>query len=586
MSKDCYILSFKPTGITTSPEIHDTGAAISKNGKIVAAVEEERFVRIKHAVGMFPTNSIRYCLQEAGIDFSDLNSIVIPNDPDLLRRDAFDIKNMRRPFYRYKIIKTFREESSVVGSVFNRLIDKEKYRQRLVTFLRYFYGDQKYPPIHFLGHHLCHAASCFYPSGFEDAVIITIDGIGDFDSTVIWSWDGKNIKRELSWKVDNSLGYFYGAFTVFLGYRFCNGECKVMGLAPYGEKNSDIFDVFDEIIKTDLNGYDVSEISIPMMFGYMVGIKRIEQLFGIKRRLVHEPFTKEHKDLAYAAQYYLEKIVTNLICQAIELTGCRNVCLAGGVALNCKVNKRIMELPEVKNLFIQPISSDAGLTLGAVLEMSHRKGFDVHYTMKHTYLGPYYENSFIEKLLEERKIVFSKLTSLKPIAKALAEGKFVGWFQGRMEMGPRALGNRSILADPRRKDIADRLNDFVKHREKWRPFAPSILEEYADEYLKKYSTAPFMIKTFDVNEKHQKFIGGVIHPADKTTRPHVVCKDVNPRFYELIEEYRKITGIPMILNTSFNDHGEPIVCSPQDALHVFYGTGLDILVMEDYVIKK
>ena len=586
MSKDNYILSLKPAGVSATPLIHDTSAAISKNGKIIAAVEEERFVRIKHATGVFPLRSISYCLKEAGVTFSDLDSVVIPIDPDLKRRDAFNIRNLNRLMYRLKIASKFKEESSLVNPVFHYLDDKKKLKMRILTFLKNTFGDQKYPEMMFLGHHLCHAASCFYPSGFDDAAMITIDGIGDMDSTVIWSWDDNNIKREASWKVNNSLGYFYGAFTVFLGYRFCNGESKVMGLAPYGEKNQDIFNVFEEIIKTDIDGYDVSEISIPMTSGFVVGIKRIEELFGIKRRLPNEPFKKEHKDLAFTLQFYLEKIGVNLTRQAINITGSKKVCLTGGVALNCKMNKKIMEIPEVEDIFIQPVANDAGLVVGGVLEASHMFGYDPRFVMRHNYWGPSYSNETIKNVLEERKTIYSKLENLKPIAQAIADGKFVGWFQGKMEMGPRALGNRSILCDPRRNNLKDKLNDFVKHREKWRPYAPSILEEYADDYIMNFNTAPFMIKTFDVKEKYHQQIEGVLHPTDKTTRPHVVCKEINPKYWDLINEFRKITGIPLILNTSFNDHGEPIVCSPQDTIKDFYGTGLDILVLEDFVVKK
>jgi len=586
MKKDNYILSVKPAGVSATPLIHDTSAAISKNGKIIAAVEEERFARIKHATGIFPIQSISYCLKEAGVDFPDLESIVIPMDPVLKRKDALSIKNFNRFLYRYKISKKYKEESSLVGSTFSYLDDENKLKMRILTFLKSSFGDYNYPEMMFLSHHLCHAASCYYPSGFDDASIITIDGIGDMDSTVIWSWDENSLKREVSWKVSNSLGYFYGAFTVFLGYKFCNGESKVMGLAPYGEKNQEIFNVFESIIKTDESGYDVSEISIPMTSGFVVGIKRIEELFGIKRRLPNDPFKKEHKDIAFALQNYLEKIGENLTKQAINKTGSRNVCLTGGVALNCKMNKKINELSEVKNLFIQPVANDAGLVVGGVLEASHRSGFNPRFAMRHNYWGPSYDNEVIKKELDERKIVYSKINNLKIVAKAIADGKFVGWFQGKMEMGPRALGNRSILCDPRKNDLKDKLNEFVKHREKWRPYAPSILEEYVDEYIINFNSAPFMIKTFDVKEKYQKQIDGVLHPIDKTTRPHVVSKEINPRYWELIDEFRKITNVPLVLNTSFNDHGEPIVCSPQEAIKDFYGTGLDILVLHDYIIKK
>ena len=586
MKKDTYILSFKPAGTSTIPDVHDPSAVLAKNGKIIAGVEEERLVRIKHAVDVFPVRSIKFCLEQAGIGFSDIDRIIIPNDPDLLKKDISRFKNLGRLNYKLELKKKFKEESATLNPISYYIVDKKKSMQRISLYLKNHFKGNKFPEMEFMSHHLCHAASCFYPSGFDNASIITTDGLGDFDSTVIWSWNGQNLEREVEWKVDNSLGYFYGAFTVFLGYRFCNGEYKVMGLAPYGEKNKEFFNIFDDFIKTSPDGYDVSEISIPMSFGTSVGVRRIEELFGIKRRLPDENFTKEHKDLAYAVQYYLEKIGENLVRQAINIAGSNNVCLTGGVALNCKMNKKIMELPEVKNLFIQPVASDAGLAIGAVLEASKKAGFNVRFTMTHSYFGPEYDNTSIKNILQERKIKFSKIKQLKDIAQALANGKLVGWFQGKVEMGPRALGNRSILADPRDNNLKDNLNEIVKHREKWRPYAPSILEEYVDEYIEDYSEAPFMIKTFDVNEKYHKNIEATLHPADKTTRPHVVTKSNNPRYHDLINEFRKITGVPAILNTSFNDHGEPIVCSPADALRTFYGTGLDILVLGDYVVKK
>lgn len=586
MTNDKYILSFKTPSASSFLLMHDPSAVISKNGKIVTGVEEERLSRVKHAANIFPIKSINFCLSEAGIDLSEVDVIVIPDDPDLFRKDFHSFRILKRAYYKSFLLREYKELIGPKNPAATFMFDSKKCKKVIYRNLIDHFGDITYPQIEFLSHHLCHAASCFYTSGFGDASIITMDGVGDFDSTVIWSWDGKNLQREVDWKLDNSLGHFYRAFTVFLGYRFCNGESKVMGLAPYGEKNKEIFDIFDEIIKIDERGYDVTDISIPVLFGMPVAVKRIEDLFGIKRRLPNQEFKKEHKDLAFALQYFLEKICINLVRQAIEITGSHNVCLGGGVSLNCKMNKKIMEMPEVDNIFIQPVANDAGCALGAVLEVSKRDGFDVFFKMRHNYFGLEYTNEIIENILKERKIHFSRLTNLKSIAKLIADGKFVGWFQDKMEMGPRALGNRSILADPRRSDLKDKLNDFVKHRERWRPYAPSILEDFADEYIKSYNFSPFMIKTFDVRKRYIKDMEAVIHPIDKTTRPHVVYKDTNPRYYNLIKEFWKLTGLPLILNTSFNDHGEPIVCSPQDALKTFYGTGLDVLVLNDYVIKK
>ncbi len=587
MKKNSYILGLKPAGTLTIPDVHDPSAILCKNGKIVAGVEEERLNRIKHATDCFPIRSIKYCLNSENIKLSDIEKIIIPDDPVLFKKDAYALWNLSRIGYKRYIKKNYRQQCGTLNPVSYYVLNEKIIRKRILLFLKSHFGDIKYPKIEFMGHHLSHAASCFYPSNFDDAAIISIDGVGDFDSTVIWEYKNEDFVRKYTRKLDNSLGYFYGAFTVFLGFRFCNGESKVMGLAPYGEKDEDIFNVFKEIIKTDEKGYDVSEISIPMIFGTEVAVKRIEDLFGIKRRLSNEPFTKEHKNLAYALQFYLEKIACNLVKQAINLSGKNNLCLSGGVTLNCKMNKKIMELDEVRGLFVQPVAHDAGLALGAALHASKKLGFNVKFKMKHNYYGPSFNSSIIKDTLEERKIKYSKITSLKEIAQAIADGYFVGWFQGKMEMGPRALGNRSILCDPRRNDLKDKLNEFVKHREKWRPYAPSILEEYVEEYIENYKvSAPFMIKTFNVKEKHKKEVEAVLHPMDKTTRPHVVKKEVNPLYHKLIDEFRKITDIPLVLNTSFNDHGEPIVCTPHDAIEVFYSTGLDFLVMDDFLVRK
>lgn len=586
MKKINYVLSFKTPQASSFSFMHDPSATLSKNGKIIAGAEEERFIREKHAINKFPYESIKYCLAKENIDFKDLNKIVIPDDPNHFRFKSVNISNFRRLKYKILLNKNYKEKPFEKNYWLNYNFTRKECKKLILAELHKHFGEKNYPDIEFLSHHLCHAASCYYPSGFEDASIITIDGVGDCDSTVLWSGTKHNIKKIRTWGIDNSLGHYYGVFTVYLGYEFCSGESKIMGLAPYGERNKDIFNVMEEIIKTDEESYDVTEISIPLLFGYNAAIKRMEDVFGIKRRLPGEEFKKEHKDLAYAAQFFLEEICVNLVKQVINKSGNPNVCLTGGVGLNCKMNKKIMEMQEVNDVFIQPIANDAGCTIGAVLEESKRQGFDVFFKMNHNYFGPEYDDKIVEKELNNRKLNFSKISDLKPIAQKIADGKFVGWFQGKMEMGPRALGNRSILADPRSYMITDKLNDYVKHREKWRPFGPSILEEYADVYITNYSFAPFMIKTFNVKEKFEKDIEGVIHPSDKTTRPHVVYKEVNNRYYNLIEEFRKITGIPLILNTSFNDHGEPIVCSPKDAIDTFLKTGLNDLVLNDFLVEK
>lgn len=341
--------------------------------------------------------------------------------------------------------------------------------------------------------------------------------------------------------------------TEFLGYRANNGEGKVMGLAPYGSLNESIISTMFDYIQTgaDYNVKNLTQGDIESR------VSRLEEIFNKGRKNEPTNFTDWHQDLAFVTQKITEDIVKDIIEKYINKTKMTNVCLAGGVALNCKMNKEVMQHPDVSDVFIQPVANDAGLAIGAgMLEYSPQEISP----METVYYGPEYDNSEIKSILDEAKIDYHNPDSLpETVAREIADGKLVGWYQGRMEMGPRALGNRSILADPRSKESRDRVNKYVKHRETWRPFAPSMLEKAADEYLTNEKKSPYMIKTFDTNDEKRDDISAAIHPGDGTTRPQTVTKRQNPRYHELLTEFEEITGVPVLVNTSFNDHGEPIV---------------------------
>jgi carbamoyltransferase len=353
-----------------------------------------------------------------------------------------------------------------------------------------------------------------------------------------------------------------------------------MGLAPYGNRNEEIERQLREHVDVGLN-YDVSEFS---RGSFEFGTRRLEAVFGRSRKDRADQFTQWEKDLAHVAQRLVEETVTEIVDHYRTRFGRSRVCLAGGVALNCKMNKRVMELEGVDEIFVQPVSNDAGSAVGAgFLEA----GPAATPPMSTVYWGPSHDTDAIESELERNKVQYHRPDDLpRTVAEALADGNLVGWFQGRLEMGPRALGNRSILADPRTEDSLDRVNEFVKHREEWRPFAPSMLEAATGEYLENPETAPYMIKTFDTRDGKATEIPAVLHPADGTTRPQTVREDQNPRYYRLIEHFEEITGVPVVLNTSFNDHGEPIVNRPVEAVKDFYGMGLDVLVLDDFVVDK
>jgi len=546
-------------------------AALLKDGELIAAVEEERFNRIKHSQGYpFPENSIKFCLDYAGMTLDDVDKIAIgwASPSDHFKLQVF--MGLKRPML-----------------FLNAKAWLESYKK---TSNHDFYKDKR---ISYYIHHLSHCSSTFHVSGFDKANIISMDGKGEATSTMLA--EGKNsrdIKVLKEYTPLNSIGALYEAFTDYLGFKRHSHEGKVMGLASYGRP---IYDI-SPIIKFSKNSYSCETperyFSMLRNVGKKLKGERINSFrellienFG-KARKKNEPITKRHENIAATIQFIQEKTVIKLAKSLYERNGIRNFCLAGGSSLNCSSNGVLAEQDFVENIFVQPASSDAGTAIGAAflewIKLTKKKS---DFKMKTAYYGPEYDNKEILKELKKSNLKYDYYKDISGVvANLISKGKIVGWFQGRMEIGPRALGNRSILADPTKENTKKRVNIQVKHRENWRPFAPSILSEAADEYLENVRHDPFMILSFRVKKEKWKEIPSVVH-IDGTTRPQTVRKEDNPKYYKLIKEFGKISGTPVVLNTSFNDKEEPLVCSPKDALSCLKRTNLDFLAMGNYLVK-
>jgi len=567
-----YTLSFKPAiGLYGQ---HDPSAALFEDGEPVYAVEEERFTRRKHAVETFPTNAIEACLDHRTLDLSDVDQILLPYDPEL--RSAILPHYVRNAARASGVVrKLHRIQQTAIRETQAQLYPVRQIRSLLSEI------GTPVPPIETRAHHACHAASAFHPSGFEEALVLTIDAKGEYDSTVVWYGTPDGLERVRTYEHPNSLGIFFAIVTEYLGYRMFDGEGKVMGLAPYGSENHDIERALAEVVDDGVD-YDVTGLTGGWGTGH--GLARLEDVFDRPQSGEPGEFSQWEKDLAYTAQRFLERTVVDIAETYCDELDTGNVALAGGVALNCKANRQLIESDHVDAVFVQPVAHDAGLSLGA--GWLDRSPADVH-VQDHVYWGPEYTTREVRELLEATKVEYLEPDDVAQYtAERLAEGALVGWFQGRLELGPRALGHRSILADPRTVDSRDRVNRFVKHREEWRPFAPSILASATSRYLDTGRPDPFMITTATVPSERRDEISAVLHPADGTTRPQTVDRETAPRYHRLISEFDDRTGIPAVLNTSFNDHGEPIVENPTQALKDFYGMGLDVLVMEDLVVEK
>jgi carbamoyltransferase len=548
--------------------MHDSAACIVQDGEVVFAIAEERLSRTKHDA-RFPVLAIQACLDAAHLRADQLDFVCFgwPLGVEGVKHD----------------IKCFARGSQPLDyigakSLLRRYLSSRSQRDGENPFLGSF-GPTKARFLH-VDHHLAHAISAYAFSGFDETAVLVLDGRGAWEATSLWH--GRDGRLEHVWTIPwpNSLGLFYAQFTSYLGFQPYSDEWKVMGLAPYGEPGIDL----REFIVPDNNPYHVSARLLLGRDSSPTGA--IEARFGPKR-IPESDIDARHKNLAFAVQDACEEAMMTLARAAVDKTGCRKLCLAGGVALNSKANGKILASGVADQLFVQPAASDEGVCLGAALAPNMENGgkLPVH-AMRHVYLGSASSDEEIEKTLKTYKLRATPVVDpAMAAAELLADGKILGWFQGRMEFGPRALGNRSILADPRDPEMNVKVNNAVKFREWWRPFAPSMLAEVADQYLESATDSPFMILTAQVKPEKRSVIPSVTH-VDGSARPQTVEREVNPLYWRLIHEFGQRTGVPVVMNTSFNLRGEPIVCTPTDAIRTFFSSGMDALVIGSYVVEK
>ncbi len=566
-------------------DAHHPAVALLKDGEIVAMESEERFVRVKHAIGHFPVNSINFCLNFAGITCEDLSAVAWANDPYLAVERWIKANNTTVKKAAYGVVKKLNSSAGNLKKglrIFDQTLkpweEEENEKSGFRDKLRF---DIDKIPFFRVDHHLSHAASAYYASGFEEATVITWDGSGDGLTGSVSH--GRNGELEiLDQFTDFSIGEFYWAIHRFLKL---SDEGSLMGLAGYGTPQG----IFNEIADPGRLYMDLTQVSRAAVSESSMGyVSNLVKLLG-PPRLPDEPLEERHKNLAADLQKLVEDFGFEVLKRAVKKTGCRNVVFAGGVALNATMNGKIARSEFVDKIFVQPEAGDAGGSLGAAFigyrQLGHKLMPKV---MEHAYWGIEYSDEEIEKALKITKIKYEKLSRealIEEVASLLADKKIVGWFQGRSEWGPRALGSRSILADPRDREMLAEVNAAVKYRDGWRPFAPSMLEEVAGDYMEDIVYAPFMIMTFPVKEEKKKAIPAVVH-VDGTTRPQMVRRSVNPLYYDMIKRFGEKTGVPMVMNTSFNLKGEPIVNSPRDAIRTFFSSGLDVLAVGNYIVRK
>ena len=563
-------------GLTT---LGDSAASLIKDGEIVAAAEEERFSRRKHHSG-FPYNAMQYCLDEAGIGIADVAHIGLYWKPWVLRHKAMQaLKSavISRDMFKARVD---RGVAQVGESYLGMLRHPRKIREH--------FGESNFK-FHFLEHHQCHAASAFFVSGFDQAAIMTWDGTGEDTTTLFSHGNDRNIRLLKRIKLPHSLGQFYSAVTNYLGFDMFEGdEWKVMGLAAYGKP--EYYDFFAKRVLS-VNGNHDFKLDIRVLDHHLAKYYQFSDVLQKELgppRAKGDELAQKHWDIASSAQKVLEDTALHLLSGLYEQTKSENLCMAGGVAFNSVMNGRIMTETPFKQFFIQPAAGDAGCSLGAALLVWHsRLNQPRKFRMDHAYYGPGFSSEDCAEALRAAGLKFETLPDeqlLPKVAALLADGAIIGWFQGRMEFGPRALGNRSFLADPRRSDMRELLNKKVKLREWFRPLAPSMLAEAANDLFGHPHFDPFMITVLNVIEEKRGSIPAVVH-VDGTARPQTVTKQSNPRYWRLIQEFEKLTGVPLLLNTSFNVQ-EPIVLSPADAINTFSRASFDALVLENNLVLR
>ena len=583
---------------------HDSAACLVVNGDIIAAAQEERFSRKKHD-SSYPINAVNFVLEYGNLKLNDIDHIVF----------------YEKPFLKFeRLLETYLAFAPSGYKSFSMSMPlwlKEKLFQKKMLFNELKKSDRNYNDINkinFSEHHFSHAASAFYPSPFEDATILTLDGVGEWATTTVCEGKAENIKIVKEINFPHSIGLLYSAFTYYTGFKVNSGEYKVMGLAPYGEPKFK-----DKIYKELIDVKEDGSFRLNMdYFNYATGLTmtndKFSKLFGkTVRDPEKEPLTQFHMDIASSIQVVIEEIILKITKSLSKNMESKNLCLAGGVALNCVANGKILNKEIYKNIWIQPAAGDAGGALGAAIgfwhqELKNKRIVNKKDNMKGSYLGPSYEDNKVEKILNSIKANYKKYEENKLIdivANEIANGKTVGWFQNRMEFGPRALGSRSIIADPRNENMQKELNLKVKFRESFRPFAPSILKEDLSNWFELNCDSPYMLLVADIkndlkidmSEKDKKLFGidklnikrstipAVTH-VDYSSRIQTVHEETNPKYYKLLKKFKNITNCPVLVNTSFNVRGEPIVCDVKDAYKCFMSTNLDILVCENFIMYK
>jgi carbamoyltransferase len=588
---------------------HDSAAALLVNGDIVAAAQEERFTRKRHDAS-FPINAARYVLSEGGLRYQDLYAVAFYDKPFLKFERLLETYHAFAP----RGLTSF--SSAIPVWIKEKLFMKRLLAQHLAEL-----GEGEVP-IYFPEHHLSHAASAFYPSPFSETAIVTVDGVGEWATTTIGHGRDKDITilRELSFP--HSVGLLYSAFTYYTGFKVNSGEYKLMGLAPYGNIRSQQTQTFIDLITRNLVDIrDDGSILLNMdFFDYATGLKMVnepkwQKLFGVPARPPESNLTQVYMDMALAIQQVTEEIVLKLCRTAKELTGSSSLVLAGGVALNCVANGKVLKAGLFDDIWIQPAAGDAGGALGAAYAVWHirdrreRAAANGRDAMRGSLLGPEFSARDIERMMSRYQAVGRRYDDFcelaRDVAAQLAEGKIIGWFQGRMEFGPRALGGRSILGDPRNPGMQKKMNLKTKFREGFRPFAPTVLEEDVAEHFELDRPSPYMLLVVPVREEKRvplppnysdlslserlyflrSDLPSITH-VDYSARIQTVSRDVNPRYWQLINEFKRLTGYGLLVNTSFNVRGEPIVCTPEDAYRCFMRTEMDYLVMGDFVLDK
>ena len=562
----------------------DTSSCIFKNGKLIAAAEEERFSRIKHT-SSFPINSINFCLNEAKIDISDLDIITINSNPfsSIDKKILFTLKNLKRYVLALKSLSNIKQKLTI-----KKLIS--------LNFQKKFKGK-----IVYLDHHLSHIASSSFFSNFEESVNLSIDGFGDFASAGWGTSNNSTISIDKKILFPHSMGIFYQAITQFLGFKNYGDEYKVMGLSSYGNPNFE--NELSKVLKNTNFGYELNldyfvhqnqsiiEYDKLGQLNYKnLYSKKLIELLGPERK-IDDKITQRHMDLAKSAQVIYEKTLFNLLNNLYDKYKIDNLTLSGGCAMNSVANGKILKNTLFKKIYISPNPGDAGGAIGSALLFLNNNKYEIVKDINYAYLGKDYDNDQIEKILIDKNLkseFFTKKTSeeelLDIVTEELSNSKIVGWFQGKMEWGARALGNRSILADARNPDIKNIINSKIKRRESFRPFAPAIIGEYSKDWFETDKEVPYMSEVYNILEKKRKELPGITH-VDGTGRLQTVTQSTNPRFYKLIKKFYEKTKIPILLNTSFNEN-EPIVESPKQAIDCFMRTNMDILVLENWIISR